>query len=213
MSKDTLFPNIVKKRWLRPLKQWILRLIEIKSGIFLSQHVVDGALSRTASSIAPSRIVEADGTEPGLPVSDQEFLRRTRQGNRLFQMHVDNQLVSWGWVAGPGTCIGILHDLYLTVPDRAFYIWDCATIPECRGLGYFQMLLDGILSVHRSTSTLALVAVDTHNGASRKALGKAGFRFGFTYISVRTLGLGLFSVAFKGWRVSRAQPWFDRIGR
>lgn len=212
MSKDTLFPNTLKKRWLRPLKQWIYRLLEIKSGIFLSQPIVDGAASENLRTTAPSHIIEANGTESGLPVSNDEFQRRALQGNRLYLMSVDSQLVCWGWVAGPSTRIGVLHDLHLTVPDRALYIWDCATVPECRGRGHFQTLLDGILNAHRSTSTLAMVAVDTHNGASRRALVKAGFRPGFTYISARTFGQGLFSIAFRGRKMSKAQPWFDDLG-
>jgi hypothetical protein len=210
---DTLFPGTFKKRWLRPMKQWVCRFLEVKSGIFLSQSVVDVSDSERTNDNAPPRVTEATRAEPGLLVSGEEFQRRTRQGNRLYQMHLDNQLVSWGWVAGPGTRIGVLHDLYLTVPEGALYIWDCVTIPEYRGRGCFPGLLEGILCAHRPTSTLALVAVDVRNGASRRALAKAGFRPGFTYISVRTLGLGLLSIAFKGGKIGRAQPWFDAIGQ
>ncbi|EDM49007.1 N-acetyltransferase [Marinobacter algicola] len=213
MSMDTLFPSTFKKRWLRPIKQWVYRLFEVKSGILLSQSVVDVSVSEATRDNAPPHITEARGMESGLPVSSEEFQRRTRQGNRLYQMHLDNQLVSWGWVAGAGSRIGVLHDLYLTVPEGALYIWDCVTIPEYRGRGCFPRLLEGILCANRPTSTLALVAVDVRNGASRRALVKAGFRPGFTYISVRTLGLGLFSIAFKGRNVGRAQPWFDAIGQ
>lgn len=212
MVKNTLSAGTFKARWLRPVKQWIYRLVEIKSGILLSQSISDQPASASDSGSSPPDIAEATGKESDLPVSDAEFQRRVRQGNRLYKMHVDEKLVCWGWVASPGTRIGVLHDLYLTVPERASYIWDCATSPEYRGRGYFPVLLDGILSAHRPTATLALVAVDTHNGASRRALVKAGFIPRFTYISARTFGLGLFSVAFSGRKVSSAQLWFDELG-
>jgi len=199
------------KRWLRPLKLWLKSLVEVKSSILLSRDVAWSVSSNSRVLEPAPEIVKVNGRRSELPVSPAELQRRTCQGNDLYGVVVGRRLVSWGWVAGSGTRVSVVHNLYLRVPKGAFYIWDCATEPAFRGQGYFQALLDGILRAHRDTATEALVTVDTGNRASRKALVKAGFKHRFNYISVRVMGSVLFSIAFKGRQVTRAQPQFDGL--
>jgi len=211
MARET--PSLKSlKRWLRPLKLWLKKLVEVKSSILLSQDVTGGVPSTSRGKEAPPEIVKVTRVCPELPLSHDEFQRRTRQGNEVYGLVVDRRIVSWGWVAGSNTHVSVVHDLYLRVPARTFYIWDCGTEPAFRGRGYFQALLNGILKAHRDTATEALVTVDTGNRASRKALVKAGFKPQFSYISVRVMGSVLFSLALKGRQVTRAQPRFDGLG-
>ncbi|MGM0767464.1 MAG: GNAT family N-acetyltransferase [Pseudomonadota bacterium] len=146
-----------------------------------------------------------------LPWSESEFLRRIGNGNVLYELFVDGQPVCYGWVAESGTRVGVLHDLRLVVPECGFYIWDCATDPAFRGKGYFRTLLHRIVNGMYPKATLALVAVDTNNGASRQALTNAGFRPLFTYISARVMSRGLCSVAFRNGKIAAAQREFDRL--
>ncbi|SFM53968.1 Acetyltransferase (GNAT) family protein [Marinobacter zhejiangensis] len=195
------------RRWLGPIKRRLMRVVEAKSGIMLHQPVKPGATGVRASAM----LALTTKYRQGLALSEGEFLRRTGQGNVLYELFVDGDPVCYGWVGQGGSRVGILHNLKLTVPDRAFYIWDCATLPDHRGRGHFQTLLKGLLECQGASSAAALAAVDTGNTASRKALEKAGFKPMFSYFSLRVGGRVLVSLAIRDGKLMRAQPEFDRV--
>lgn len=188
------------------------RLLEVKAGVMLAQPVLPEASGTTNHGLTEPVLRHAVDYRADLAFSKSEFVRRTRQGNRLYELLSGEKWLSYGWVAEAGTRIGVLHNLQLTVPDRGFYIWDCATDPAVRGQGHFRTLLKGIVNAHYPDSTMALVAVDTGNTASRKALANAGFKPVFTYFSVRILGFVPFSFAFREGKITAAQPLFDELG-
>ena len=200
------------KRYLRPVRRISNRMLECKAGILLARSVEAAAKTGNHEAAPDAMVDRITRHASGLPVSAEEYQLREEQGNKLYGMMVDERLRSYGWVASAGTRIGVLHDLHLTVPDQAIYIWDCATDPDFRGQGYFQKLLDAIVMMHCPTSKTALVAVDSRNEASKKALLKAGFRPVFTYLSVRSLGRVLVSVVIKNGKLRRAQAQFDALG-
>jgi len=197
--------------WLRPLKQGLFRLVEIKAGILLAQPVVRRELP---DANVPETVLVKTGSidnREDLPFSVAEFHRRNEAGNSLYELWVGDSPVSYGWVANGGARIGVLHALEMTVPDHALYIWDCATSPTFRGQGYFKKLLTSIIDAHCESSTVALVAVDVGNTASRRALAGSGFKPMFTYLSVRVLGKDMCSVALKDKKVRKAQLEFDLL--
>ncbi|MEX2475930.1 GNAT family N-acetyltransferase [Marinobacter sp.] len=199
------------RQWLGGIKRRLLSLLEIKAGIMLCMPVPRAPGALISDTEMPQALRRAVDYRDDLHCSEPEFSRRCRKGNVLYELVVDGQPVCYGWVAEAGAHVGVLHELRLVVPAGAFYIWDCATAPACRGNGYFRTLLLGLVGEVYSTSTLALVAVDTGNKPSRRALASAGFLPAFTYISARVAGRGLLSVAFKGGKVSAAQAEFDRF--
>ncbi|GAA0839790.1 hypothetical protein GCM10009113_03850 [Marinobacter szutsaonensis] len=201
------------KNILRKIRQLSGRLFECKSGILLCRPVKPGEDPAQRNADAGPKVVRITAPTEGIPLKTQEFQWRKEQGNELFGLVVDDELRSYGWVASAGSRVGVLHDLHLTVPEQAFYIWDCATDPAFRGRGYFQKLLDGIVAEHQSGSKLGLVAVDSHNEASKSALLKSGFRPAFTYLSVRSIGVVLFSVVVKNGKFRRAQRQFDALSQ
>ena len=181
--------------------------MEIKAGIMLHQPIV----ADLAGDNRRPEIREATKYRDDLSFTEQEFSRRNGSGNVLYELVVEERPVSYGWVALGGTNVGILHDLQMRVPSHAVYIWDCATPPAYRGKGYFPALLRGLITA--ADANLALVAVDTNNDASRKALQKAGFEPLFTYLSVRLMGRVLFSLALTDGKLTRAQPQFEKISK
>ncbi len=195
------------KRSLGLLKRKLGRMVEIKAGILLHQPVA----AREGAGIPGAELARASVYRPDLDYSKDEFTRRNLRQNDLYELLVDQRPVCFGWVARAGARVGILHDIQMTVPDRAFYIWDCVTPPEYRGRGYFQSLLKQLVSSRDTGANLALVAVDTRNTASRKALAKAGFQPLFSYLSIRVLGRVVLAVANRGHRLSQAQILFDQL--
>lgn len=195
------------------IKRRLGRLLEVKAGVMLAQPVLPETSGAPDSASPVPELRHTVYYRSDLTCSEPEFVRRTSRGNRLYELSTGDKWLSYGWVAETGTHIGVLHNLQLTVPDRAFYIWDCATDPAARGRGHFRTLLKGIVCAHYPASTVALVAVDTGNIASRKALANAGFKPVFTYVSVRVLGFVPFSFAVRGGRITAAQPQFDELGR
>ena len=199
------------KNFLRKIRHVSGRLFECKSGILLCRPVKPGEAPEQRDTDAGPKVVRITSPTEGIPLKAQEFQWRKEQGNELFGLVVDNKLRSYGWVASAGSRVGVLHDLHLTVPEQAFYIWDCATDPAFRGRGYFQKLLDGIVADHQPGSKLGLVAVDSHNEPSKSALLKSGFHPVFTYLSVRSIGAVLFSVVIKNGKLKKAQRQFDAL--
>jgi RimJ/RimL family protein N-acetyltransferase len=199
------------RRWSGVIKRRVLGLCEIKAGIMLSRPVgVATAEARPVSDAVPE-IRSTREYREGLPWSEAEFLRRTNAGNVLYELFIEGQPVCYGWVAEAGARVGVLHDLHLVVPERGFYVWDCATSPAFRGKGYFLALLTGINRGAYPSATLALVAVDTGNGASRRVLARAGFRPMFSYVSARLAKRPLFNLALCDGRLGAAQREFDRL--
>lgn len=198
------------KRLLRPGVQVLRRAIEIKAGILLARPVRDQPIGEHRKAESVPTVNKVREWKAGSPLSRGAFEKRIAEGNELYELSVDQQIVSYGWVARNGARIGVLHDLQLKVPDKAFYIWDCATIPEFQGQGHFQRLLNGIVAAHEFGST-ALVAVDTRNKASRAALNRAGFEPVFTYFSVRGFGFDVLNGVVEARRLKKAQPRFDQL--
>lgn len=195
------------------IKRRLGRLLEVKAGVMLAQPVLPETSVPPDHASAVPELCHTVHYRSELACSEPEFVRRTSRGNRLYELSAGEKWLSYGWVAEAGTHIGVLHNLHLTVPDRAFYIWDCATDPAARGHGHFRTLLKRIVSAHYPASTMALVAVDTGNTASRKALANAGFKPVFTYVSVRILGFVPLSFAVREGKITAAQPQFDELGR
>lgn len=177
----------------------------------MAQPVCDERESESGRKVELAPIVKRVRVwRDGSPISKAAFEKRIAEGNELFELFVDQHSASYGWVSRGGVRIGVLHDLQLTVPDRAFYIWDCATNPAFRGQGHFQGLLKAILSAH-DNGTAALVAVDSKNKASRAALNKAGFQPLFTYFSLRVFGFVILSWVVEAGKFKKAQPRFDQL--
>lgn len=200
------------RRWARVFKRRLNRLIEVKSGILLAQPANGSSQPGSGHEGGGEVIRRTNRYRTDLPWSEQEFLRRTGNGNALYELFIQEQPVCYGWVAESGTRVGVLHDLRLVVPHCGFYIWDCATDSAFRGRGCFRTLLTGIIHGGYPDATLALVAVDTGNGASRQALAKAGFQREFSYLSARILNRSLFSLAWRNGKIVAAQREFDRLG-
>ncbi|QSP93691.1 GNAT family N-acetyltransferase [Marinobacter salinisoli] len=156
-------------------------------------------------------LVLTDEYRQRLPFSKNEFEKRGKQGNFLYELFVDDVPVCYGWMAGPGAKVGILHELNMRVPDHSLYIWDCATPEEHRGKGYFQSLLQMMMQAKGPETRFALVAVDSHNTASKAALKRVGFQPLFTYWSCRVFGRVILSMAFRDGKLTWAQPQFDRL--
>ncbi len=199
------------RRWSGVIKRRVRGLCEIKVGIMLSRPVGVATAESCPESDTASEIKSTRKYREGLPWSEAEFLRRTGAGNVLYELFIEGQPVCYGWVAEAGARVGVLHDLNLVVPERGFYVWDCATRTAFRGKGYFFALLQGINHGAYPSATLALVAVDTGNGASRRVLARAGFRPMFSYVSARLAKRPLFNFALRDGRLVAAQREFDRL--
>lgn len=200
----------ILKRLLRPLAQVWRRTIEMKAGIFMAQAVCGDRKEKSCMAELAPTVSNVREWRADFPISQSAFKKRIFEGNELFELFVDQQAICYGWVARHGVRIGVLHDLQFKVPDKAFYIWDCATSPAFQGHGHFQSLLKAILASHESGTT-ALVAVDSKNYASRAALRKAGFQPVFSYFSIRIFGAVVWSGVVEEGKLKKAQPRFDQL--
>lgn len=199
------------RRLLRPVKQWFNRTLRIDAGIFLSKPIESNIDSSVYPSYEISDNTNAPFLRPDLPISKEEFASRVKNGNKFFELYVDQSPVSYIWVACTGSSIGVLHDLRLEIPENALYFWDVATAPKYRGRGLLSLIINGFLQQTRHNANVAWTAVAVSNQSSRRALEKAGFRPMFTYFSIQFLGRTLLSLVIKEGKLTKAQAVFDRL--
>lgn len=193
------------KTLLRPVKKRIIQTAELKGGLFLR-----GSGTPVGPDDQDGELMELLSDPERLDIGAENFQRRRAKGARCFGLYYEECLVASGWVSGPGCRVTILHDMTLTVPPDAIYIWDCRTMPEVRRRGHFQRLLRQISRWH-APSTRVLVAVDWRNRASRAALEKTGFQTVFTYWGLRLFGHSAAGIAVESYRLMNAQKVFDRV--
>lgn len=193
------------KTLLKPIKKNIDKAAEINGGLFLR-----GSEVSVTPEDANYEFRELLSDPVPLAIGTSKFQHRREQGARCYGLYYQGNLMSSGWVSGPGSVITVLHEMTLAVPQDAVYIWDCRTVPEARGCGHFQRLLRQI-SRAQAPDTRVLVAVDWRNRASRAALEKAGFRALFSYWELRLVGRSAAGVAVKSWRLMNAQKAFDNV--
>lgn len=189
-------------------KRTLQNVIEIKGGIMLSMSIPNGADPSRGHRGHHVRILTT--VRDGDPLERTTVLQRQDRGHVLYGLEDEGILVTYGWVASAGCKVGILHDMFLTVPRETIYIWDCLTVPGQRNRGRFHALLQGIIDRCEGIHT-AYAAVDTRNDASIKALFKAGFRPLFRYYGIRLLRRPVLGISIKHWRVARAQRTFDAL--
>jgi ribosomal protein S18 acetylase RimI-like enzyme len=72
--------------------------------------------------------------------SQEEVLRRLGAGKQCFAGIVDGKIATYGWVTFDKELIGELR-LHIQLSQGEAYIWDCATVPEYRGLRLYPALL------------------------------------------------------------------------
>jgi hypothetical protein len=131
---------------------------------------VDVHFNRVGSEAAPS-LTEAMG--PGSP---EEVLRRFDVGKHCYTGNVDGVLATYGWVTFDEELIGELRLHIRLLPGEA-YIWDCATLPEYRGLRLYPSLLWYIIGELRSQGLRRIwIGADADNLPSQVGMRLCGFQ-------------------------------------
>jgi hypothetical protein len=99
---------------------------------------------------------------------------RFDRGHRCFGVFVDGAIGNVSWVSQDHCPIDYgLPDI--AVPG-GIGIYDCFTMPECRGRGAFTSVIAVMCSVaHRGAYDRALALIVEGNAASRHVFGKMGF--------------------------------------
>ncbi len=97
---------------------------------------------------------------------------------RLFAVKRSGEYVSFGWAMRSETfdVSEIGGTVFLT--KAALWIWNCFTLSEHRGRGYYPALLMGIRHALGSPPTVIYCVAE--NRASRRGIEKAGFKAAFT---------------------------------
>jgi hypothetical protein len=186
MSNKKDAPSSVKSA-LRLGKKTVTGWLEVRSGIFLEKMLSPVPPGRLTTG-GPGRVCLVEGSDPSIPYSTTTLARRRQSGSALYALYIGDEVATYGWLADAGTKVGIVHELYLKVPDKTVYIWDCVTRPSFRGQGCFPRFLTGTAAACRAGPVLAQVAVDSRNAASQRALAKAGFKPCFRYTSIKCFG-------------------------
>ncbi len=130
---------------------------------------VEVNFQRIDSEAAPS-LAQAMGLE-----NPEEVFKRFDAGKRCYIGNVDGVLATYGWVTFDKELIGELR-LYIRLAPGEAYIWDCATLPEYRGLRLYPALLWYMISELRAHGLKRIwIGADADNLPSQVGMRLCGF--------------------------------------
>jgi GNAT superfamily N-acetyltransferase len=106
----------------------------------------------------------------------EEVLQRFAAGKRCYSGTVAGVLATYGWVTFDEELIGELGLRIRLAPGEA-YIWDCATLPEYRGLRLYPALLWHIINDLRAEGLWRIwIGADADNLPSQRGIVLCGFQ-------------------------------------
>ena len=130
---------------------------------------VEVNFQRIDSEAAPE-LAQAMGLD-----SPDEVFKRFDAGKRCYIGNVDGVLATYGWVTFDKELIGELR-LHIRLSPGEAYIWDCATLPEYRGLRLYPSLLWYIISELRAQGLKRIwIGADADNLPSQVGMRLCGF--------------------------------------
>ena len=130
---------------------------------------VEVNFQRIDSEVAPS-LAQAMGLE-----NPEEVFKRFDAGKRCYIGNVDGVLATYGWVTFDKELIGELR-LHIRLAPGEAYIWDCATLPEYRGLRLYPALLWYMISELRAQGLKRIwIGADADNLPSQVGMRLCGF--------------------------------------
>ncbi len=107
--------------------------------------------------------------------SPEEVFKRLDAGKRCYIGNVNGVLATYGWVTFDKELIGELR-LHIQLSPGEAYIWDCATLPEYRGLRLYPSLLWYIIGELRSQGLKRVwIGADADNLPSQVGMRLCGF--------------------------------------
>jgi GNAT superfamily N-acetyltransferase len=105
-----------------------------------------------------------------------EVLRRFAAGKHCYTGTVEGELATYGWVTFDEELIGELRLRVRLAPGEA-YIWDCATLPEYRGLRLYPALLWHMINDLRAAGLQRIwIGADADNLPSQTGIVLCGFQ-------------------------------------
>jgi GNAT superfamily N-acetyltransferase len=106
-------------------------------------------------------------------ISAKEVQQRRSAGHVPYVGYMDDEAVTYGWVATREASIGELN-LAFSIAADSRYLWDFATLPEWQGRGLYPRLLQAIVQAERADRFWIIHAPE--NLPSGAGMHKAGFQ-------------------------------------
>lgn len=106
----------------------------------------------------------------------ERFRKRFTDGHKCYGFISKDIVVAYFWLSAPRTTVPFIFSLSVTVPDDAYYIWDCRTAPEYRRKGLYTR---GLLNLYKHAvqhdAQRLLIMCQASNTASQRGIEAAGF--------------------------------------
>ena len=146
---------------------WLLELSELS--LIGPLPRVEAQFQRAGLEVAPS-LAQVMGLD-----SPEEVYKRFDEGKCCYVVNLDGVIATYGWVTFDIELIGELR-LHLRLSPGEAYIWDCATLPEYRGLRLYPSLLWYIISELKAQGLKRVwIGADADNLPSQKGMRLCGF--------------------------------------
>jgi hypothetical protein len=168
----------VRSLWFKALGETVYRrLLLVQASTGDLPEAAPGESSFSFSFLSPDEI-----DEQGIgPVSQEEAVRRLRQGDRCFCAFREGRPIALRWIAVGAASIEYLNCRLLLAPGVA-YVYDAYTAPEARGGGVFGVTWYALargLGAEGIHTTLGSALPE--NRPARRALGKLPYRIVGTF--------------------------------
>ncbi|MEQ8415684.1 MAG: hypothetical protein RIB71_14500 [Imperialibacter sp.] len=108
-------------------------------------------------------------------LTEQDILKRFREGNEAWVLRLKGMPVSFGWLGRQKARIGELSK-EIDIPKGNAYLWNFRTLEPYRGRGYYVQLLGTILQAEEKVSERIWIISAPENQSSFNGIVKAGFR-------------------------------------
>jgi hypothetical protein len=146
---------------------WLLELSELS--LIGPIPRVEAHFQHVGSEAAPL-IAEAMGLG-----SPEEVFKRFDAGKHCYIGNVDGVLATYGWVTFDKELIGELR-LHIRLSPGEAYVWNCATLPEYRGLRLYPSLLWYIVGELQAQGLKRIwIGADADNLPSQVGMRLCGF--------------------------------------
>jgi GNAT superfamily N-acetyltransferase len=143
--------------------------------LFTLWHGDDYATPKRMGNLTIQKEFDVAALASLMNLDEHKIAKRFQEGNEAWVARLEDEPVSFGWVAHGRVRIGELSK-EIEVPKRNSYLWNFRTLEAYRGQGYYAQLLSAILNEEKKINDRIWIISAPENQSSYNGIVKVGFQ-------------------------------------